>query len=793
MSGRPAPFATVGLLFFLSGSVGLVYEVVWLRMAIRVFGCTTYATSVVLAAFMAGLALGSWLIGRQGDRAASPLRLYAALEIGAAAAALLVPWLFSAVLPAYKALHPHGASAGAARLATQAIFVFLILLVPTALMGGTLPVMGALASRARRGQGEPIATLYGLNTLGAVTGSLVSGLILLGSIGERATLLAGVLLQLAIGVAALSLARRPSPAEGPAAAVEPAATPRTSEYSDRVRRVVLLAFAASGFAGLAYEVVWTRVLPSLLLTSVYAFSGMLALYLTGIGVGSLVGRRIAARAKDPVAVLAGIQILLALVSLLGFRAINPLRHALMGTVTASYLPEFYLTFHRRLLAAAAVLLPPTLLLGAAFPLIMRAAVRDAASAAREVGQLYAMNTLGCILGSLAAGFLLIPLVGVAGTMIVLAIVNACVALLLFGTDPARLRVPAKIAWIAIPLIALVPAAAGVREPYGRMALDESDPRARIFFHNEDVAATTTAFGIPGNSATYRLCINGEGMTVLVTETKLMAYLPALIAEDPKEMLILCFGMGTTFRSAMTYGGLKVRTVELVPDVYHASGSFHADVPDLLRRENADPVVDDARNYLTLHDEKYDIITIDPPPPVDGAGVVNFYTKDFHEMCLTHLKPGGVVCLWVQPAPECEARMILRTFAETYTDVSVWSGPQMYGFYLLGSRDLQRLRVTRFQELFDRPGVLEDLREYDEIADSPEKLVKLLLSNRSDLLRFTEGAPLITDDLPRTEFPLWRRLLEPSGRIDMNAVTYARWLRDAHAATGAGATGGVPGT
>jgi predicted membrane-bound spermidine synthase len=773
-------FRAVCLLFLVSGAVGLVYEVVWMRMATRVFGCTTYATSVVLAAFMAGLALGSWAFGSHADRGRSPLVIYAWLEIGSAACALVVPALLPALLPVYRLLHPPAGDPGS-RIATEAVLVFLVLLAPTALMGGTLPVLSTLAARSARSLGAPIATLYGWNTFGAVAGGLASGLVLLGTIGERGTVLAGVALQVAVGLAAFRLVREPefasaSTTPGEAFSGIPGeASGEAPDTAKRARLTVFWAFAASGFTSLACEVVWTRVLPSLLLTSVYAFSGMLALFLAGIGAGSLAGRRLAIRATDPVGVLAGLQMLLALLSLLGYRAIDPLRSALAGAAHPRWDPDFYFTFPLRLLAAAVVIVPPALLLGAAFPLVMRSCVREGKSAARTVGRLYAMNTLGCIAGSLAAGFLLIPFLGSAASMIVLALINATVALALFFSCPGRIRRPALAAGLVLPLVVLVPAAIGIEDPYRRVALEGSDPRAIVLFQGEDVAATTVATGVPGVPPSYRLQVNGEGMTVVLTEIKLMAYLPLVITPEPRRMLILCFGMGTTFRSAMIRGGLDVTTVELVPDVYRASGHFNADVPRLLASRDVRAIVDDARNHLALSDARYDVITMDPPPPVDGAGVVNFYTKEFHALCRKHLNPGGVVCLWVPPSPGSEVMMILRTFAESYTDVSVWRGPSFPGFYLIGSQEPQRPNPDRLQALFARPGVREDLAELDDRADTPEKVASLYLSDRQDLLRFTEGTPVITDDLPLTEFPLWRRLFNPGSRADLNAAEYAEWL------------------
>lgn len=778
-----SPQRILFLLFFLSGISGLIYEVVWMRMAIRVFGCTVYATSVVLSAFMCGMALGSWLLGRYADRAQRPFRLYAILEVCAGGSALAATGLMAVLLPVYQAAF---ASTGGGRpmlTAIQVVLVFLVLIVPTMLMGGTLPVLST-ALPDRKAFSARMAVLYGMNTLGAVVGVAGSGFVLLGVLGEWGTVLVGVIVHLAVAYVAWRLAGNLPPQrsdkEPDAAADAGGAEHRISPYGDGVRTLAFWAYGLSGFAALGYEVIWTRVLPVVLRTSVYAFSGMLAIYLLGIGLGSLLGRRAADRAKDPLAWFAGLECSVALLSLAGYALMLPADDTF---VTAEAYYAFYPNFHWRLLVAAVVIFPTTVILGALFPLVARCVTPDVKRIGASIGRLYAMNTAGCILGSMACGFLLLPVLGTSASMILLAALSAAIGWVLFLSGRERLRAKAAAATVAAATLGTVLLALNLPDPYKGTVQRRMPPQTEIYFHKENVAATTTATGIPDVPSSYRLWVNSEAMTALVTETKLMAYLPLSLTPnpEPKKLLIICFGMGTTFKSAMTLGGLEIDTVELVPDVYECFGVFHPDGPPLLKAPNVRTFADDGRNYLAMTDRRYDVITIDPPPPVEAAGVVNFYSLEFHKLCRERLAPGGLCCLWLPNCPVTEARMILRSFAESYPHITVWGGRTAEGVFLMGSDEPHAIHRERLDAMLVRPEVMADLKQWDDAADSTDKILGRYLMDRGGLLAYTAGQPLITDNYPRTEFPLWRRVAEPRGMREFSALEIYKWLLNSAAA------------
>jgi len=761
------------LVFFISGMSALIYETVWLRILIRVLGCTVYATSTVLGAFMAGLALGSYLLGRYADRARRLLRVYALLELGIGLTALAIPFVFSSLVPVYRWFYSF--MSPAALSVARASLVFICLVVPASLMGGTLPVLIGFLARERSRFAHRVGSLYGVNTLGAVLGVVGAGFIFIGRLGELNTMLIAVGGNVCAAAVAFYLDSKTAPAAAALAVEhqmempEPAPSKEISPYSSRVRRVVIAVFAVSGFVALAYEVVWMRVLQLFLQTSIYAFSVMLAVYLTGVALGSLWGRRFVDRLKDPIFLFAALEILIAALAVVGLALLAP-----MDSET------FRLMFglSGRLLAAVVVVLPITLCLGILFPTVSRCFTKSEGRVGESIGQLYAFNTIGCIVGSLICGFLLIPLLGTSATVLALAGVNVLLGLVLFLTDLRRLRRALAPVVIAGGLAVTILGYTTVRDPFFQIVRNrvraEMGDDGVIYLHRENAAATITAFGSKTYSLKKRLWLNGQGMTVLVTEAKLMAHLPILLCDDPKDVLVVCFGMGTTLRSAVAHEGVAVDTVELVPATYDAFGIYHPDGPEILKNPRVHQYVDDGRNFLLMRDKKYDVITIDPAPPIYSAGTVNLYSREFIALCRDRLNAGGVLCLWVPPAPLSEVHMIVSTFQSVFPHASMWRGTKYAGFYLIGTDQPLRIPMGRFRDAFDNKRVRADILEWNDAVASADALAGLLTLNESELAEFVRGVPVITDDHPYTEFPFWRRLLNRDAQVTYDANDVLEW-------------------
>lgn len=773
MSGRPRSF--LAFLFFASGISGLVFETVWLRMLTRILGSTVYATSVILGAYMAGLALGSFLLGRMAGGAKRPLRLYAALEGGVGAAAFALTALIPALVPLERRLSALAGGSRGALTVAQSLVMFALLLVPTALMGGTLPVL----AEATRDFGVSVARrmglLYGINTLGAVAGVLGCGLAGIGILGERGTVLVGVLVNLLVALLALRLSgaaaagSRAPGGEAPSPGIAPA--PR--------REALPWIYAASGFAAIAYEVVWTRVFQIQLGTSIYAFSTMLAAYLLGIGAGSLAGGRLMDRAKDPMRAFVAAQAFIAF-------------HGVAGMFISTWFvpvgnnPE--LTLGNALAMPLLVVTPLTFALGFLFPALSRAYSADPARASRDIGTLYAFNTAGCIAGSLVTGFVLLDLAGSRGTLLLLAGLNAALAWagLAFMAPGRRVATWAKALGAATlaGILALPAAPDPFRAAVARDILRRYGPAATqrvVRFDRETAQATTTAFSVPTDLGEFKqLWVNGIGMTVLCTETKIMAHLPLLLHPRPRSLLAVCFGMGTTFRSAARHPGLRCEAVELDPDVYACFPIFHADARALAARPDVALHADDGRNFLLCQDRAWDVITMDPPPPVWASGTANLQSREYFQLCRDHLAPGGIFCLWLPPASLTEGRMVMATFLDVFPSTWVFRGPRFQGLYLVGFKGPSGLDPAVFRARLSEPGlaaiVQADLREWDDSVPSPSALLDLLVLDPASARAFVRGSRLITDDHPYNEFPLWRSLRDPAYRVILDGSLLMRWKR-----------------
>ena len=764
-------------LFFLSGISGLMYEVVWVRMLTRILGSTIFATSTVLAVFMAGLALGSFLIGRWADRFKNPLLWYAGLEIGIAVSAFLSFSLPNRLLPLYRMIYEWSDGSRAVLTLGQIAIATLVLLLPTALMGATLPTLCAFGGRRVKNFGRCVGTLYAVNTLGSVVGVLSAGFFFIGMIGESWTIVLGAVLNGLVSLAACLLALKFTASPEDLAVSEPegrfaespsrgSSVPQHNLYSKRVKHLVLFVFAVSGFVALANEVIWGRMLILYQGTSIYAFSSMLAVVLAGIGLGSLGMGHFVDRLRDPLRQLARVQLAIAVAALAGLHLFE-----WFGVFPATNLGTGS-NLSQLLVAPMLMLGPLALLWGMTFPLSVRCYSSSLGSAGRDISELYAWNTVGSILGALAGGFCFMAYWGATASGTGLAVVSALAGVLLLSARPGSLR-------RSLPVIEGGLLCAGgllfltVGTPYFTVIEKRRAPvfrgQSNLYEHIEEAAGTITVFGVSSPTVYDRdkqLWVNGVGMTVLCTETKLMAHLPICLAENPRDVLVICLGMGTTIRSASRYQELNIQAVELLPGVIRCMQYFHADALEVLESPNVKAVVDDGRNYLLMRSQEYDVITVDPAPPLYSAGAVNLYTKEFFQLAKKRLRSGGIFCLWVPPDEKTEVSMIMRTFLEVFEHTSVWTGPKYKGLYLLGSRNpIENVeeKIRRFfgesRVVGDLPPGVKDLVEWDRLCDGPEKLINLHVADGDELRELFAGAPIVTDDHPYTEFPLLRVLQE----------------------------------
>jgi len=725
-------------IFIASGAAGLIYQVVWSRELVLVFGNTTQAIATIVTAFLACLGLGGLIGGRLADRSAQPLPLYGALELGIAACGLVLPFVFGRLGDLYRGAYGALLESPAQLTAVRFVLAFLAVAPATLLMGMTLPVLTRHVVRSLEETGTRLGELYAANTLGAMAGTLLAGFVLIEFLGLQLTSYVAVLLNLSAGLVALTMARgeapRP-PEERPAAA--------TGRLAGR-RRAVLLATFVSGFVALALEVLWTRMLAEGTGSNIYIFTAILAAFLAGIALGSALYRRVSGPGRDLVGVLG--------LCLAGV-GVAALVTVVIGSGVVGRLPFLSET--------VAVLLPATVLMGYGFPLAGRLITRSTAETGGSVGLLYAANTAGSILGSFSAAFVLAGTLGTNGSVLLLGAVDLVVGAALVVTEPAWKGRAVRLAGAGTALLAVMAVVASSLEVPLTRTVTENRLRAggQPVTHAEDKLATVDTVAGPGYAK--RLLVGGVGMTSLTVDTKLMAYLPKTLRPEARDFLVICFGMGSTYRSGLKLG-LRTDAVELSPTVPSRMPVFFPDAGSFLRHPNGHVTISDGRNYVRLSRKRYDMIAVDPAPPIESAGSVVLYTREFLTEGRARLNPGGVFLLWVPYAlPLDDFKTHLRTFDNVFAHTRVLLSPGRHGVYLLGSDAPMEFGKDQVKQVI---GSREGLADLGDVPDFPEIDADLWMRvlrhaewlSDDQVRAFTGPGPEITDDRPRSEYFLWRR-------------------------------------
>ena len=762
---RPASRATPSLrgavlaLFVASGAAGLIYQVVWSRELVLVFGNTTQAVATIVTAFMAGLGFGSLAGGRLADTSLRPLRLYGLVELAVAAMAALLPFAFDELAELYRGVWPSLVERPG-QLAGVGIALALAAVAPaTFLMGMTLPLLTRYLVRTLDEAGARLGELYAANTIGAMVVTLLAGFVLIELVGLHLTSYLAVALNLAAGLGALLLSRRweSGPEAGATAArrERPARPQVPREFLPR-RRAVLAATFVSGFVSLALEVLWTRMLAEGTGSSIYIFTTILAIFLLGIALGSFLYRRLSRPEGERLGTLG---LCLAGVGVLAQATV------VLGSGTVGQVPFVVRT--------VVVLLPATILMGYAFPLAGRLATPSAEAAGGSVGLLYAANTGGSILGSFGAAFVLAGTLGTNGSILLLGGLNLLAGAVLFAADPvgggrragatggnrgrARL-VAAGLAGLSV--LGLV--ASSLDLPLTRTRTEnELRGTGLPVTHAEDELATVDTVGGPAKGR--RLLVGGVGMTSLTVDTKLMGYLSKALRPDAQDFLVIAFGMGGTYRSGLQLG-LRTDAVELSPTVPSRMPVFFPDADRFLDHPQGRVIVSDGRNYVRLSRDTYDMIAVDPAPPIESAGSVVLYTREFLTEGKARLRPGGVFMLWIPYAlPLDDFKEHVRTFAGVFGHVRLVLSPGRHGVFMFGSDAPLEFTEPNIRQVLGNPAALRDLNDVPDHpptdADGWVEVVRRSQWLADDQLRsFLGPGPQITDDRPRSEYFLWRRAL-----------------------------------
>lgn len=723
---KTKPAAAALALFFLSGFAALVYETVWTRRLVLVFGATLTSATTVLAGFMAGMALGALWGSRLTRGAHDPLRLYGRLELGIAAWAAAFPLVVRLIL---AFIERTDLPIGPVRL----VLIFAALLPATTLMGMTFPVLSRLGES--RDLGRDVGHLYAANLAGSCLGALATAYLLLPLLGLSGSHWLAAGLNAAVGLAALSFGRSPLPAAKPAVRARPA-------------RQAFACLFVSGLCGMAFEVVWIRILMPSFNNSAYGFACVIFTFLLGLGGGSFAAARLPALGFEA---LGGLQLLAALYAYVGYRLYEfaELVQIRLGTMDASTIMP---VIAAPALETVLILLPLAVLQGMLLPAAVRL-VGDREDAGSAAGHLYFWNTLGGILGAVLAGFWWVPAFNVQNALLLAILLSAASGAALVAwarPEPsARRGVPAL---AALGFLALAASLRGQHLP----------EKSLLDWINRGGGGDGLAYYADGAEASVavpdfnrRLIINGVGVTGYTRATKMLAHLPLLLHPSPKRALIICFGMGTTFRSALRHP-IDLEVVDIVPAVFETFKYFYADAAERLADPRAARFADDGRNHLLRARRGYDVIIADPSPPLYAAGTVNLYSREFFELALRRLNPGGILAVWLPEYPEPDFKMVMKSFVAAVPHSQMWLGMrEKGGLIMLGSASPLPADRALVRRRLQDAGLQADLRERGGEPAAEDAFWRLFVASGEDLEGYLADSPEVTDDFPRLEYPYFR--------------------------------------
>jgi len=769
----------IGLCFVLSGATGLIYEVLWARMLGLVFGATTLAVSTVLAAFMGGLALGSALAGKLAPRIRKPLSNYGWMEIGIAIYALLVPFLFRWIDHVYALIWQQLQPGYFAFSLWRFLLSGLVLLVPTTLMGATLPVLSAALVRSSERDSNSVTRLYACNLAGAILGTLAAGFVLLPVLGVRTTIAVAAAINVVVGVIAIVLQRRTTAASVSESSVE------VEDPSAAVDSGAFWAFAAlaSGFVTISTQVSWTRILTMIIGSSTYAFSIVVALFLIGLAGGAwFVARKDRSHNLRPTILI--VEVITAICLLLSLFVLNKIPALLINLGLRFQTSSWTGLLSLQILSATLLILVPALLMGMVMPLVLVWASREQTRAVARVGRSYAINTIGAIAGAFITGFILIPKTSTRFTLLLAATLCLIVAGVAYRPaettrDPALKRslaigstpILAIVLFIIAPPMNLADLSIGAYDSLVRVLAqtregtnnqsEQSQGTHELLMYQEGPTATVS---VRRDQNTVSMAINGRtnaSDSIYDMPTQVMlGQLPLLVAPKIDTGLIIGYATGITVGAMLQSPVQSVTCVELEPGTIAGSSFFNHINNRPLDDPRTNLIIDDARTFLRVTPNRYDMIVSEPSHPW-VPGVANLFTQEFFELGLARLNDDGIWVQWVQiyQLSTESLRSVLATYHKVFPHVLVFRvGGLNKGkdLLLIGSN-----RPLNLDHLSER---LADQRMSAELARVDLKteadIRGWFVCDETKLAPAVAGAKINTDDNMHIEMTVPREAFQP---------------------------------
>jgi spermidine synthase len=776
---RPPAWLTglVLLCFLTSGATSLILEGTLVRLLRFVLGNTTLAVTTVLCAFMAGLALGSYVGGRLCDRSTRLLRMYGVLEGAVGVSCLVLPWCIVALEPAYRWMYVHLADTPLWLSLARFVLCGWLLLIPSTFMGATLPVLSRWYALRFGRIGQSVAGLYAINSLGAGAGALLCGFALLPALGLTWTLRLACLVD--IGICLLMLLLDRVPEAGPAGVVEPAVRVESREegvpeVSSAWRTGLIVAYGVSGAAALVYEVAWTRALALVIGSTTYAFSLMLAAFIVGLAVGSGLMVRWVDRVANRVYWFAVVELGIGVAALATVPVFGEMPIWVVGIVR-QFRRSFATLQAAQFALSLLVMVVPTTLMGVAFPLVSRACITGSSRLGRSIGSVYASNTVGGIVGAFLASFLLIPGLGTQNTILIAAAANVLIGLAvllpLFSVKAVRRAVPGAAAvvffaaaWFGFPQWDPYVMSSGAYLYADDLAGQTGDAATikqrmrqdRIVFNKEDMCTMVTVRDTPRGVRMLAIGGKTDASTGDDAPTQLLlAHAPLLLHPNPRNVLVVGLASGMTLGSAACYDLERIECVEISPAVVEASRFFDDYNGHVLSDPRVQLIVADGRNHLALTARQYDVIISEPSNPWI-AGVSDLFTREYFEVCRRRLAPGGLIGVWLQAYRFEEAlfRSVAGTFADVFPCVIVFETVPWADYLLVGSVEPIRVPYDVLVGRLRSPKIAADLNRIG--ISGPVDFLRTIIVSQG-VREYAAGATLHTDDNALLEFASPRAL------------------------------------
>lgn len=748
------PQVVLFAVLFFSGVSALIYQIVWIRKFGLVFGVDVFTMATVLSAFMGGLALGSMIFGRLVDKVKSPLGLFILLESGIGLFAILFPFTFKGLISLYTPVIQKFGLSDYPEQIVKFIFSFIFLLIPTTLMGGTLPVIFKFFIKQLKTLGWHVSNLYAINNLGAVIGCFLAGFILIKTFGIAASLYIAACINLLNAIVVFLIFRTVKVQNDIAENVN---IPREiaddkTKLSKPLLRLVLWVFAIEGFATLAFEVIWTRIFIGFSFDKTTYFYSVIVLgFISGLSLGSFLISRWVDRQKKLITLLAALEILIGLISLVLLIVFSKL--ALTLNLQRSVFDPWIKIIGKEYFIFFLILIVPATLTGMVYPIVSKLYADNINKLGNRMGTIGFLDTIGSVLGSFVAGFILIPLLGVVVSFIVIVALNVILGVLLLSFDKSmdrRLKMIMLSSAFVFSFVLFIKAPTKKYFSWWDKSRYElwSNFVEKTLFYYEGVDGTVTlrqyynyvALNINGHNTAY---------TSLKDQivNRMLGYVPYMVHPQPERALVIGFGLGFTVESLIQPEIDTVDVAEICTGVIKSGLLLNEWNNACLKNPKVHTYLEDGRDMLFKSKARYDIITSNAVHPRLSN---NIYTQDFYNLCKKRLNKGGIMCQWATPnwMNETEFKAQVKAFINAFEYAQLWYINE-YTIILIGSDQSINIDYNLITDRFKNEKVKADLQNINMTESS--QFVSQYSMGREALVEYCGDNPSNTDDYPIIEF------------------------------------------